>query len=123
MPRLCIREGAAKQLFGVTVAKIKKLILVTAKHMPQHKYFSELAEELSKKMGVELEVREEDYAFLAEHGDTDEFGMPWTPQLLAELDDGRIVVLLSKMPFDEKTLKFDVNRALEIVMEKVKGLE
>ena len=105
------------------MAKIKKLILVTAKHMPQHKYFSKLAEELRKKLGVELEVREEDYAFLAEHGDTDEFGMPWTPQLLAELDDGRIVVLLSKMPFDEKTLKFDVDRALEVVMEKVKALE
>ncbi|HIC99429.1 MAG TPA: hypothetical protein EYP08_07345 [Pyrodictiaceae archaeon] len=69
------------------------------------------------------DVREEDYAFLAEHCDTDEFCMPWAPQLLAELDDGRIVVLLSKMPFDEKTLKFDVNRALEIVMEKIKGLE
>jgi len=105
------------------VAKVKKLILVTAKHMPQHKYFNELAEELKKKLGAELEVREEDYAFLAEHGDTDEFGMPWTPQLLAELDDGRIVVLLSKMPFDEKTLKFDVNRALKIVMERIKTLE
>jgi len=105
------------------VAKVKKLILVTAKHMPQHKYFNELAEELRKKLGVELEVREEDYAFLAEHGDTDEFGMPWTPQLLAELDDGRIVVLLSKMPFDEKTLKFDVDRAMQVVLEKIRDLE
>lgn len=82
------------------MAGLKKLILVTADHHPLHKYFKELAEELSKKYGVPLEVRMEDYLFLIEHGDTDEYGMAWVPQLLAELETGAIVKVLTKPVLD-----------------------
>ncbi|MEM2007062.1 MAG: hypothetical protein QXG17_07240 [Sulfolobales archaeon] len=82
------------------MAKLSKLILVTADHHPLHKYFKELAEELSKKYGVPLDVRVEDYLFLIEHGDTDEYGMAWLPQLLAELDSGEIVKVLTKPVLD-----------------------
>ncbi|MEM1910961.1 MAG: hypothetical protein QXU78_04050, partial [Sulfolobales archaeon] len=82
------------------MAKLSKLILVTADHHPLHKYFKELAEELSKKYGVPLDIRVEDYLFLIEHGDTDEYGMAWLPQLLAELDSGEIVKVLTKPVLD-----------------------
>ncbi|MEM2196457.1 MAG: hypothetical protein QW290_05205, partial [Sulfolobales archaeon] len=42
----------------------------------------------------------EDYLFLIEHGDTDEYGMAWLPQLLAELDSGEIVKVLTKPVLD-----------------------
>ena len=82
------------------MARLSKLILVTADHHPLHKYFKELAEELSKRYSVPLEVRMEDYLFLIQHGDTDEYGMAWVPQLLAELDSGTIVKVLTKPVLD-----------------------
>lgn len=82
------------------MAKLSRLILVTADHHPLHKYFKEIAEELSKKYGVPLEVRMEDYLFLIQYGDTDEFGMAWVPQLLAQLDTGEIVKVLTKPVLD-----------------------
>lgn len=82
------------------MTKLSKLILVTADHHPLHKYFKEIAEELSKKYGVPLEVRMEDYLFLIQYGDTDEFGMAWVPQLLAQLDTGEVVKVLTKPVLD-----------------------
>jgi len=82
------------------MAKLGKIILVTAEHHPLHKHFKELAEELSRRYGVPLEVRTEDYLFLIQHGDTDEFGMAWVPQLLAQLDTGEMVKVLTKPVLD-----------------------
>lgn len=82
------------------MVRLSRLILVTADHHPLHKYFKEIAEELSKKYGVPLEVRVEDYLFLIQYGDTDEFGMAWVPQLLAQLDTGEIVKVLTKPVLD-----------------------
>lgn len=82
------------------MAKLSKLILVTADHHPLHKYFKELAEELSKKYEVPLEVRIEDYLFLIQYGDTDEYGMAWVPQILAELDSGKVIKVLTKPVLD-----------------------
>lgn len=103
------------------MSRVKKLILVTADHHPLHKYFMTLADRLAKELGVEKEVKIEDYVFLIEHGDTDELGMAWLPQLLAELDDGRIVLLLSKAPFDSQ-LKPDLERGYEEIISRVRSL-
>ncbi len=108
-------------LIGVLMSKIKKLILVTADYHPLHKYFTTLAEKTAKELGVETEVRQEDYIFLIEHGDTDELGMAWIPQLLAELDDGKVVLLLSKAPFDSE-LKPDLEKGYEEIMAKVRTI-
>jgi len=105
------------------MTKIRKLILVTAKHLPQHRYFVKIAEELRKKLNCELEIREEDYEFLSIHGDKDEFGMAWAPQLFAELDDGSIKVVISKLPINQKTLKIDTNAALNEALERIKSFD
>ncbi len=102
--------------------RVKKIILVTATHHPYHSLWSKLAEDLAKKLGVELEVKYEDYVFLIEHGDTDEYGMAWVPQILAEFDDGSIRVLLSQLPLNE-ALQPDANKAIEIMIDKIKKYE
>ncbi len=89
---------------------IKKLILVTAGHLPQHKYFESLAKELSRELNVELEVREEDYVFVNEYGEKDDFGMAWLPQLFAIIDE-KPKPILTRMPINEKTLEFDLEKA------------
>ncbi|MET1128981.1 MAG: hypothetical protein ABWW70_06655 [Thermoproteota archaeon] len=100
------------------MSQLKKLILVTADHHPQHKLWTELAEKLAKELGAELDVRYEDYVLLVEHGDTDDLGMAWLPQLLAELDDGKIVLLLSRLPLG-KDLNPDLEEAYRAVIKRV----
>jgi len=103
------------------LAKVRKLILVTAVHHPYHSLWVKLTEDLSSELSVEKEVREEDYVFLIEHGETDEFGMAWAPQLIAELDDGGYILLLSKMPLNE-LLQPDLSKAREEALSKLRIL-
>lgn len=104
------------------MAKPKKLILVTATHHPLHELWMKLSDEVSKILNIEKEIRYEDYVLLTEHGDTDDLGMPWLPQLLIELDDGTIKLLLSKMPLN-KALQPDYDKAKEEILNKIKELE
>ncbi len=106
------------------MGKLSKLILVTADHHPLHRYFKELAEELGKKYGVPVEVRVEDYLFLIEHGDTDEYGMAWLPQLLGQLDTGEIVKVLTKPVLDSLgniSKENDLKASVESVERAVAG--
>ncbi len=103
--------------------KVKKLVLVTAEHLPQHKDFLRLAEELAKELGVELEVRKEDYVLVNECGEQDEFGMAWLPQLLAIMENGECKLVLSKLPLNEATLQADLAKAKEQALEAIKKLE
>ncbi len=103
------------------MAKIEKIILVTAKHQPTHKYFLEVAEALSKELGVELEVVEEDYVFLNTYGEKDEFGMAWAPQLFVKLGSGEIKLILSRIPMNEQ-LQLDAEKAKKEAMEKLKEI-
>jgi len=103
------------------MAKVVKLILVTAKHLPQHRYFMKIVDALAKELNVEVEVREEDYEFLSKYGEKDEFGMAWAPQLFAVLDDGSITPILTKLPIDSN-LRIDVSKALDEARKRLKEL-
>jgi hypothetical protein len=100
------------------MAKPIKLVLVTAEHHPHHKLWMQLLERIAEKTGLEKEVRIEDYVYLIEHGDTDEYGMAWLPQLLVEYDDGTVKLLLSKLPLNEK-FEPDLDEAERIVLKKL----
>lgn len=101
--------------------RVKKLILVTAEHHPTHRLFKQVAAELGRELGVEVEERIEDYVFLIQHGETDEFGMAWVPQLLAELDTGEVKPVLTKMPFNER-LKSDPELGRREALERIRQL-
>jgi hypothetical protein len=101
--------------------KVKKVVLVTAEHHPYHKLWFRLAENLSKLLNTPLEVKVEDYVYLVEHGDKDEFGMAWLPQILVELEDGSIQWLLSKLPLNN-ALQPDEGKAINEMLEKLKSI-
>ncbi|ADV65583.1 hypothetical protein [Desulfurococcus mucosus] len=103
------------------MVKVRKVVLVTAEHHPYHKLWLKLAESLSKAVGSELEVRKEDYVYLVEHGDKDDLGMSWLPQILVELDDGRVQWLLSQLPLNER-LQPDEEEALKTMLGKLREL-
>ena len=97
----------------------KKLILVTAEHHPYHSKWMKLAKDVSEELGLELEVKYEDYIFVIEHGVTDELGMAGLPQLLVEYDDG-IKPLLHEIPLNE-AYQADFEKAREIVVKRLRG--
>lgn len=101
--------------------KVSKVVVVSAEHHPYHKLWLKLAERLSNVLKVPLEVKIEDYVYLVEHGDKDEFGMSWLPQILVELEDSSVHWLLSRLPLDEK-LQPDEDKALSEMLEKLKSL-
>ncbi len=100
---------------------IKKFILVTADHHPHHRHFIKLLDRLASELNVDKEIRMEDYLFLIEHGETDEFGMAWVPQLLVEDTSGNIKPILTRMPFDAR-LKPDLEEAYRQCISKLKEL-
>ncbi len=101
--------------------RVKKLILVTATHHPLHNLWVKLLDRLASDHGVEKEIRIEDYVLLVEHGATDEYGMAWLPQLLAEMDDGSIKLVLAKFPLND-ALQPDFDKAVEIASKRLEEL-
>jgi hypothetical protein len=103
--------------------KVKKLILITSESHPNHKHFKKVLEEIGNELKIDKEIRLEDYVFLTDYGEKDEFGMPFLPQLFALLEDNRIIPLLTQMPFDTRTLEPDPKKAKEETLNKIKNLE
>lgn len=104
------------------MARIVRIVLDTAEHHPLHKAWLKLAETLAKELGVELEVKKEDYVYAIEHGETDDLGMAWLPQLFAVLDTGEVKLVLSKYPFNPQTTKPDEEAALREAKEKLREI-
>lgn len=101
--------------------KASKVVIVTADYHPYHKLWLSLAEKLSGILKVPLEVKIEDYVYLVEHGDKDEFGMSWLPQILVELENGEVHWLLSRLPLNER-LQPDESKAVEEMLTKLREL-
>jgi len=77
---------------------------------------------VANEKGLDKEIRIEDYVLLVEHGDTDDLGMAWLPQLLVELDNGEIKLLLSRMPLDEN-LQPSLELAKKEVLRKLEEIQ
>ncbi|MEM4481289.1 MAG: hypothetical protein QXK88_06070 [Desulfurococcaceae archaeon] len=101
--------------------KVLKVVIVTAEHHPYHKLWTKIAERLSNALNAPLEVKIEDYVYLVEHGDKDEFGMSWLPQILVQLDDNTIYPVLSRLPLNER-LDPDEDKAIEEMIKKLQSL-
>lgn len=104
------------------MARIVKLVLDTAEFHPLHRAWLRLSEALARELGVELEVRREDYVYAIEHGETDELGMASLPQLFAETEDGRVELVLGKYPFNPETTEPDESMALELARKRLRAI-
>ncbi|MEB3764833.1 MAG: hypothetical protein GSR77_01515 [Desulfurococcales archaeon] len=95
------------------MGKIVKIVLDTAEFHPLHNAWKKLAQKLAEELGVELEIKKEDYMYAINHGLTDDLGMAALPQLFAELEDGTVKLVLGQYPFDPKTTKPDEEQAYQ----------
>lgn len=91
----------------------KKLILVTAKWDSVRKYVEAVCKGVSEQLGIPLEVREEDFSFLVDHGEKDDFGGVEVPQVFVE-SDGNIRHVFSRIPLTE-TGQPDIRGATEML--------
>lgn len=96
-----------------------KIILVSGEHHPLHKLVDNLCRELAEELGLEYELKLEDYVFLNEYGVKDEFGFAGIPQIFASYDNGEVKVLLNEFPLDE-SYRVDVEKSKEVIKEKLK---
>jgi len=104
------------------VVRVVKVILDAADFHPLHRDWVRLAEALARELGVELEVRNEDYLYAIQYGETDELGMAWLPQLFVQLDDGSVKLVLSRYPFDPVTVKPSEEMAFKEARERINAI-
>ena len=78
--------------------------------------------ELLGELGVELEIKNEDYIYAIQYGETDDLGMAWLPQLFVQLDDGSVRLVLSRYPFDPATVKPSEELALKEARERINAI-
>ena len=93
----------------------KKLIVVTASYDPLRKRILRIVNKVASQKGLEVEVREEDWVFLTEHGEKDELGGASMPQVFIEYEDGSIKHVLTRIPLNERG-KLDNEAAESIIL-------
>ncbi len=78
--------------------KAVALIYVGAEWEKASTNVKRLCEAVSKDLGVTFEVKEEDYDFLMQHGEKDEFGGVNIPQIFVKYEDGSIKHVMDRIP-------------------------
>ncbi|MCL5788345.1 MAG: hypothetical protein M1357_00845 [Candidatus Marsarchaeota archaeon] len=91
----------------------KKVVLVTASWDAVRKYVEPICKVVSSQSGVELVVKEEDYAYLVDHGERDEFGGVEIPQVFVE-NEGSIKHVFTRIPLTQDG-KPDIANATEML--------
>jgi hypothetical protein len=75
----------------------KKILLITASWDAVRKLIEPVCKGVAESQGVELEIRTEDYAFLVDHGEKDDFGGVEIPQVFV-IDGEKITHVLTRIP-------------------------
>ncbi|MGC9071196.1 MAG: hypothetical protein ACP5HK_00645 [Acidilobus sp.] len=104
------------------MGKVKKVVLDTAEFHPLHRNWLNLAQTIAKELGVDLDVKTEDYVYAISYGDKDDLGMAWLPQLFLEMEDGSVKLVMSQYPFDPATTKPSDQMALDEARKKVQEI-
>ncbi|MEM3670459.1 MAG: hypothetical protein QW767_01765 [Thermoprotei archaeon] len=91
----------------------RKIVLVTASWDAVRKYVEPICKAVAEQTGVQLELKDEDYAYLVDHGQKDEFGGVEIPQVFVE-DDQKVRHVFSSIPLTADG-KPDIRTATEML--------
>ncbi len=97
---------------------VKKIIAVIAEWETSSKYVKKLVEEVSNETNLELEIRQEDWEFLVNYGQKDEYGGVEVPQVFLVDDKGNIKHIMGRVPLDENG-KPDLEKGKRILKEAI----
>ncbi|PSN84586.1 hypothetical protein B9Q11_04410 [Candidatus Marsarchaeota G2 archaeon ECH_B_SAG-F08] len=95
----------------------KKIVLVTAPWDSVRKYVEPICKVVAEQLGVELEIREEDYSFLVDYGEKDDFGGVEIPQVFV-VSNGKVTHVFTRIPLNEKGQP-DITGATEMLKKAV----
>ncbi|MEM0320997.1 MAG: hypothetical protein QW613_01190 [Thermoprotei archaeon] len=91
----------------------KKIVLVTADWDNARKYVEPVCKGVAAELGVELEIRNEDYGFLVEYGEKDDFGGVEIPQVFV-VDGQKVIHVFTRIPLTAEG-KPDIKSATEML--------
>lgn len=77
----------------------RRLVLVTTDWAPFSDKVAKICEEEAAKVGVQFEIRKDDWIYLTKYGEVDELGGADVPQVFIE-SEGRVVHVLTRVPLD-----------------------
>jgi len=97
-----------------------KLIAIIADWEKGSEYLIAASKEVSEKLGVKLEVRKEDWDFLTQYGEKDEFGGVDIPQLFIQTESGKILHVMTRTPLTSDG-KPDIGAAKKKIIEMLEG--
>lgn len=86
----------------VHMSKPAGLIMVGAEWEKASGQVKRVCEQVSQETNSPFEYREEDWNFLMDHGERDEFGGVNIPQVFVKYDDGKIRHVMSRLPLTDQ---------------------
>lgn len=98
--------------------KVEGIIAVMADWERRSQYALQVCEAVSKATNIPLEVRKEDYDFLINYGEKDEFGGVDIPQIFIKLENGAIKHVMTKIPDNEKGMP-DIEKGIKMLTESI----
>lgn len=100
--------------------KPKTVILVTAEWDAVRNYARKICQTAAAQLGVEYKELNEDWDFLTNYGEKDEFGGVEIPQAFIELEDGKIVHVMTKVPLNDRGTP-DLQKGVQLFLDAAKN--
>ncbi len=97
----------------------KAIILVTADWDALKSYAKKICQTAAAQLNVEYKELNEDWDFLTNYGEKDEFGGVEIPQAFIETSDGRYVHVMTKVPLNDKGTP-DLQKGVQLFIDKSK---
>ncbi len=99
---------------------VRRIILAIGEGAPLVKQAKRVCTEVSQITGVEVDIIKDDWEFLYEHGERDEWGGIDLPQIFIETDEGEIKHVMTRLPLTPDG-KVDLESAKRILLEALRG--
>ncbi|MGC8600989.1 MAG: hypothetical protein ACP5GO_01320 [Thermoprotei archaeon] len=97
----------------------KAIILVTADWDLLKSYAKKICQTAAAQLNIEYKELNEDWDFLTNYGEKDEFGGVEIPQAFIETVDGKFVHVMTKVPLNEKGMP-DLQKGVQLFLDKLK---
>ncbi|MGC8631304.1 MAG: hypothetical protein ACP5T2_02620 [Thermoprotei archaeon] len=99
---------------------VKTVILVTADWDALKTYARKICQNAASQIGAEYKELNEDWNFLTNFGEKDEFGGVEIPQAFIETSDEKYIHVMTKVPLNDKGQP-DLQKGVELFLETAKN--
>ncbi|MFP3219850.1 MAG: hypothetical protein RXR41_01655 [Candidatus Marsarchaeota archaeon] len=101
---------------------VKSVILVTADWDAVKTYAKKICQNAAAQLGADYKELNEDWNFLTNYGEKDEFGGVEIPQAFIETQDGKFIHVMTKVPLNDRGSP-DLQKGVELFLEAAKKIQ